>query len=89
MHGQPHEMFMSFFKTAGQATTRAMGTINMQGHTPIPIVPLQDQEQIKRLLHKIDQLLTKECILCGDLMLDMLNTSNIPEFDRVQAMDTI
>ena len=40
MHGQPHEMFMSFFKTAGQATTRAMGTMNMQGHMPIPIVPL-------------------------------------------------
>ena len=85
MHSQPHEMFISFFKTtanvAGQATVSAMGAVQNQQVAPIPIVPLQDQEQIKFLLVKIDELLTKECILCGELLLDILNTSDINEFD--------
>ena len=51
---------------------------------PIPIVPLQDQETIKMLLHKIDELLTKECILCGEVLLDILNTSDINEFEEAE-----
>ena len=52
MQTQPSEMFMSFFKTtasaAGHATASAMGQPTVR---PIPIVPLQDQETIKMLLH--------------------------------------
>ena len=87
MQSQPHEMFISFFKTtanvAGQATRDAMGAVQNQVN-PIPIVPLQDQETIKMLLKKIDELLTKECILCGELLLDILNTSDIAEFEQTE-----
>lgn len=40
---------------------------------------LQEQENIKQKLSKVDELLTKECVLCGDFMLDIIGSSTIPD----------
>ena len=43
------------------------------------------QESIKQMLTKIDQLLTRECVLCGDFLLDMVGSSVIPDEPMNQA----
>ena len=37
-----------------------------------------DQENITQKLTKIDQLLTRECLLCGDFLLDQVGAAVIP-----------
>lgn len=37
-----------------------------------------DQENITQKLTKIDQLLTRECLLCGDFLLDQVGAAIIP-----------
>ena len=37
------------------------------------------------MLSKIDQLLTRECVLCGDFLLDMVESSVIPDEPMNQA----
>ena len=39
----------------------------------------EQQESIKQMLTKIDQLLTRECVLCGDFLLDMVGSAVIPD----------
>ena len=43
------------------------------------MMTLQDQQNIKQKLSKVDELLTKECILCGDFLLDFLGTATISD----------
>ena len=44
-----------------------------------PVMTQQQQENIKQMLTKIDQLLTMECILCGDFLLDLVGSAVIPD----------
>ena len=34
---------------------------------------------IKRILKVIDEMLTRECLLCGDFMLDILSSSTVAD----------
>ena len=40
-----------------------------------------DQESIKIKLTKIDQLLTKECVLCGEFLLDLVGSAVVPDHE--------
>ena len=51
-----------------------------------PVMTPDQQESIKQMLTKIDQLLTRECVLCGDFLLDMVGSAVIPDEPMNQAV---
>ena len=44
-----------------------------------PVMTAEDQDNIKKKLQKIDQLLTKECALCGEFLLDLVGSAVIAD----------
>ena len=44
-----------------------------------PVMTQADQENIKQKLVQIDQLLTRECVLCGEFLLDLVGSAVVPD----------
>ena len=53
-----------------------------------PVMTQTDQENIKQKLVQIDQLLTRECVLCGEFLLDLVGSAVVPDGPETRS-DTL